>query len=246
MPRANRYVFGDCVWHITHRCHKKEFLLKFSKDRQVWRKWLFECKKRFGLSVLNYVVTSNHIHLLVWTENVETLAISMQLLAGRTGQSYNVRKKRKGAFWEDRYHATAVESGEYLLRCMIYIDLNMVRAGVVSHPRDWADGGHLELLEPRERYGVIDFERLLSLLEFSTYEEFRVQYAKWVAEALDERLSKKDEIWSRSIAVGGKEFVESVKGRLGVDALYRDVADEGGMFCLRDLDVGYCEKVENS
>ena len=130
--------------------------------------------------------------------------------------------------------------------CPLPIDLNRVRAGVVSHPREWKDGGYLELREPRERFGVIDFERLLSLLEFSTYEEFRVQYAKWVAEALDERLSKKDEIWSRSIAVGGKEFVESVKGRLGVDALYRDVADEGGMFCLRDLDVGYCEKVENS
>ena len=25
--------------------------------------WLFEAKKRFGLSVLNYTVTSNHIHL---------------------------------------------------------------------------------------------------------------------------------------------------------------------------------------
>jgi len=41
---------------------------------------------------------------------------------------------RKGAFWEDRYHATAVEKERHLIRCMIYIDLNMVRAGVVDHP----------------------------------------------------------------------------------------------------------------
>jgi hypothetical protein len=25
-------------------------------------RWVFEAKKRFGLSALNYVVTSNHIH----------------------------------------------------------------------------------------------------------------------------------------------------------------------------------------
>ena len=40
---------------------------------------------------------------------------SIQLVVGRTGQEYNQRKKRKGAFWEDRYHATSVEKGEHLL-----------------------------------------------------------------------------------------------------------------------------------
>jgi len=38
------------------------------------------------------------------------------LIAGRTAQEYNQRKKRKGAFWEDQYHATAIESGEHMLK----------------------------------------------------------------------------------------------------------------------------------
>jgi putative transposase len=63
MPRANRYFHSGHVWHITHRCHQKEFFLKFAKDRKRWVEWHYEAKKRFGLSVLNYVVTSNHIHL---------------------------------------------------------------------------------------------------------------------------------------------------------------------------------------
>lgn len=46
-------------WHITHRCHKREFLLKFSKDRRRWLQWLSEAKKRYGLKILNYAVTSN-------------------------------------------------------------------------------------------------------------------------------------------------------------------------------------------
>jgi len=66
MPRAHRYFLPNHVWHITHRCHKKEFLLKFARDRGNWIKWLFEARKRFGLEILNYVVTSNHIHLLVY------------------------------------------------------------------------------------------------------------------------------------------------------------------------------------
>ncbi len=79
MPRANRYFLPGLVWHITHRCHKKEFLLKFSKDRKRWRYWLFEAKKRYGLSVLNFIITSNHIHLLVADCGQGEIARSMWL-----------------------------------------------------------------------------------------------------------------------------------------------------------------------
>ncbi|MEW6379328.1 MAG: transposase, partial [bacterium] len=65
MPRANRHYLPGYIWHITHRCHEREFLLKFAHDRQSWLKWLFESKKRYGVQILNYIVTSNHIHLLV-------------------------------------------------------------------------------------------------------------------------------------------------------------------------------------
>jgi putative transposase len=143
VPRANRYFIPGYVWHITHRCHKKESLLGFGLDRQVWIKWLFEARKRYNLEVLNYTVTSNHVHLLVYSgADRETIPRSMQLVAGRTAQEYNRRKQRKGAFWEDRYHATAVDTDAHLVRCLVYIDLNMVRAGVVQHPVMWAHGGH--------------------------------------------------------------------------------------------------------
>ena len=110
MPRANRHFLPGQLWHLTHRCHEKAFLLKFARDRRRYLRWLFEAKKRFGLCVLNYVVTSNHIHLLVKDTGEGVIAQSMQLVAGRTAQEFNQRKGRQGAFWEDRYHATAVET----------------------------------------------------------------------------------------------------------------------------------------
>ncbi len=58
------------------------------------------------------------------------------------------RKNRKGAFWEDRYHATAIESGDYLIRSLVYIDLNMVRNGVVAHPSAWPHSGYNEIQQP--------------------------------------------------------------------------------------------------
>jgi REP element-mobilizing transposase RayT len=66
MARAIQHHLPGYVWNITHQCHKKEFLLKFEKDKKRWISLLFEAKKRFGLCVLNYTITSNHIHLLVY------------------------------------------------------------------------------------------------------------------------------------------------------------------------------------
>ena len=116
MARAKRHYIPGQIWHITHRCHKREFLLKLVMDRRRLVQWLFKAKKKYGLVILNYTVTSNHIHLLVQDEKGrDVIPNSIKLVAGRIGQEYNLRKKRKGAFWEDRYHATAVESEQHLL-----------------------------------------------------------------------------------------------------------------------------------
>jgi putative transposase len=136
--------------------------------------WLYQAKKRYKLTILNYMITSNHIHLLVVdTGKREVIPKSMQLVAGRTGQEYNQRKGRKGAYWEDRYHATAVESGEHLSRCIAYIDANMVRAGVVDHPSMWPFSGYNEIQKPKRKNILIDYERLQGLFGAESYDQLR-------------------------------------------------------------------------
>jgi putative transposase len=214
MPRANRYFISGHVWHITHRCHKKEFLLKFAWDRKTWIHWLFESRKRYGIEVLNYAVTSNHIHMLVYgSVNREIIPRSLQLTAGRTAQSFNQRKMRKGAFWEDRYHATAVDTDEHFIRCMTYIDLNMVRAGVVQHPSEWPHGGYQEIIDPPSRYRIISRGRLAQLLR-TDEDALADTYRRYVDNAGSLRKMRED-AWTGAIAVGQVQFIEKIKEQLG-------------------------------
>ncbi len=233
MPRANRVRLENGVWHITHRCHQREFLLKFAKDRRNWRHWLLEAKKRFGLCVLDYIVTSNHIHLLVRDRGRGEVACSMQLIAGRTAQAYNLRKGRKGAFWEDRYHATAVDAGEYLARCLVYVDLNMVRAGVVAHPAQWGESGYREIQQPAARYRIVDLCTLSELLGFSSWAQLQREHGGWVAEALRVKPGR-ERVWSDSLAVGSRSFVEGVQTALGGSARYRTVEEHDAVCALRE------------
>jgi putative transposase len=239
MPRANRYFSPNHIWHITHRCHKKEFLLKFAKDRQRWRYWLFEAKKRYGLCVLNYIVTSNHVHLLVRDRGEGEIAQSMQLIAGRTAQEYNQRKTRKGAFWEDRYHATAVDSEDYLARCMVYIDLNMVRAGAVKHPAEWDVCGYREIQQPPKRYAIINRKALAEL--FSIKQELKLQetLAQWVEEALKGEKLQREFCWTDSLAVGHPSFLKEIKDSLVLKGKYRDIEVQHDVHVLREPTISY-------
>lgn len=235
MPRASRYFLPGYSWHITHRCHKREFLLKFNRDKRCWLSWLFEAKKRYGLKILNYMVTDNHIHILAIDDgNRECIPRSMQLLAGRTGQEFNHRKKRKGAYWEDRYHATAVAKADYLAQCMDYIDMNMVRAGVVSHPAKWPFCGYSELIRGKKRYRLIDTEKLTEVLGLSTPEKLPASRKHAIESTLQKENYRRDKKWTESIAVGSESFVETIKERLGLRAKSRGIQKDNDTYQLHE------------
>jgi len=159
--------------------------------------------------------------LLVYDGKVNIIPKSIQLIAGRTGREYNQRKNRKGAFWEDRYHATAVKTGNHLKSCLAYIDLNMVRAGVVQHPAEWRYGGYCEIQNPKQRYTLVDRQKLAALLGINDINQLSGYHRIWVEEVLKNGTNRRDAKWTQSIAVGDKEFVIETKAKLGSKAICR-------------------------
>jgi len=185
------------------------------------------------------MITSNHVHLLIKDTGANVIADSIQLIAGRTAQEYNQRKDRHGAFWEDRYHATAIEADEHLHRCLIYIDLNMVRAAAVSHPVEWSHSGYREIQQPPKRYAVIDLEGLAALCGFANKGDFQRAHRQWVEQAMENGDAPREYRWSEALAVGSLAFVESVKNDLGVKAAHREVLAVDGTYALREPSEAY-------
>jgi len=239
MARAKLFHIPGFIWHLTHRCHNKNHLLKFKRDKMRWLHWIFQAKRKYGLEILDYVVTSNHIHLLVLDGgSKETIPRSILLAASRTALEYNFRKTRSGAFWEDSYHATAVATGLHFQRCLTYIDLNMVRAGVVNHPRDWPYGGFAELWSRARRFRLVDLPKLQTILGFDNPEDLKSAREAWVHEALEARRLEREAKWSDSIAVGDEEFVKAMQDKLGPRARFRRIIEEEESCSIRDPSAG--------
>ncbi|HHF52078.1 MAG TPA: transposase, partial [Candidatus Aminicenantes bacterium] len=206
----------------------REFLMKFKRDKQRWLELLFHAKKRFDLSILNYAVTSNHIHLLVMDKGYDkSIAWALHFVAGRMAWEYNKRKNRRGAYWEDRYHATAVETDKYLLECAVYIDLNMVRAGVVNHPAEWKFCGYQEILGLKKHKFLIDKDLLCSYFCIKDPKNLGRFYRAVIEEKIMQERSERESRWTDAIAVGSKEFTERFKQDLGIKARKRDIRITG-------------------
>ena len=122
--------------------------MRFACDRNHYRRVIWESLARFPVEIFSYCLTSNHTHFLVRAADEDLISRWMQQVEGEFAQWYNRRKKRSGGFWEGRYHSTMIEEGQHLWHCMVYIELNMVRAGVVRHPGEWRWCSYVEWMRP--------------------------------------------------------------------------------------------------
>ena len=91
MPRSNRYLVAGYTYHLTHRCHNREFHLKRVRERDVYRKWLREGVRRFDVSVYAYSVTHNHVHVVAHADDLESLTGMMHLASGSTARACSKR-----------------------------------------------------------------------------------------------------------------------------------------------------------
>ena len=239
MPRANRYYLPGHSYHLTHRCHDQEFLLRFGIDRNVYRQMLWESLQGSSAWLLSYCITGNHVHLLVRSDEPDGISTWMQLIEGRFAQYYNRRKGRSGAFWEDRYHATLVDSGEHLERCMTYIELNMVRAGVVAHPKEWRWCSYQEWTGQRSRYRLVDLDQSLEFLGGHTLPNFQKHLESRINQAIAVKDLMREAKWTEGIAVGSAAFVEQVAGMTQWRRRLEKEETSPGSWVLRENDSPY-------
>jgi len=83
-----------------------------------------------ALAVYGWALLENHFHLLVRTGH-EPLSKSMRKLLTGYAINFNLRHRRNGHLFQNRYKSIVCEDDPYLLEITRYIHLNPLRAGAV-------------------------------------------------------------------------------------------------------------------
>jgi putative transposase len=144
MARLARLTVPGYPHHIIQRGNNRQAIFADTADYELLLAILHENAREFRVAIHAYVLMSNHFHLLATPETAEGIPLMMQAVGRRYVRLYNQKQGRTGTLWEGRYKSTIIQAERYLLACMVYIDLNPVRAGLVADPRGypWSSHGH--------------------------------------------------------------------------------------------------------
>lgn len=138
MPRRARLRFAGVPLHVIQRGNNRITCFFAEQDYRFYLHHLEELAQRFECSVHAYVLMTNHVHLLITPSETDSASLLMKHLGQRYVQYVNRVYRRSGTLWEGRFKSSLVQRQDYLLKCHRYIELNPVRARMVSHPRDYS------------------------------------------------------------------------------------------------------------
>ena len=144
MARLPRLTVPGYPHHIIQRGNNRQAIFASTADYELLLAMFEENAKKHQVAIHGYVLMSNHFHLLATPETAEGIPQMMQAVGRRYVRNFNLRQQRTGTLWEGRYRSTLIQAERYLLACMVYMDLNPVRAGMVMDPADypWSSYAH--------------------------------------------------------------------------------------------------------
>ncbi len=214
MARLPRFVITGQPQHIIQRGNNRQNIFRADEDYRFYLEKLSAAAKKHRCDIHAYVLMTNHVHLLVTPHTEGGIGKMMQMLGRYYVQYFNYCYKRTGTLWEGRYKAALIDSEQYLLTCMRYIELNPVRAqNMVNHPAEYpwssyafnALGKEDQLVTSHSEYrriGATEQDRQ------SAYRQlFRARIPEMTLKALREATNK---AW----AMGGERFKARVSKQM--------------------------------
>ena len=137
MPRRARLSLAGIPWHIIQRGNNRSVCFFAEEDYRFYLDHLEKLARRFDCGMHAYVLMTNHVHLLLTPERTDSVALLMKHLGQRYVQYVNRTYRRSGTLWEGRFRSCLTQTEDYVLGCYRYIEMNQVRAAMVSQPQDY-------------------------------------------------------------------------------------------------------------
>ncbi len=215
MPRTGRVVLPGYPHHVVQRGHNRQAVFAEPHDYSYYLNTLKEWKGEYGVRLYGYCLMTNHVHLIIEPDNVAAMGQLMKRLAGRQTRYVNRQEFRSGTLWEGRYKSSPIDTDNYLLACCRYVELNPVRAQIVSKPEDYYWSSYRERMGLKSQIAFLDSTSVTGkrlpheLLSHETYEQFVSGGIPPEETTLIRTALKRGQL------TGGARFIDEVEGIIG-------------------------------
>ncbi len=151
MPRIGRLDIPGGCYHVMGRGLERRRIFNADVDKAYFLERLGEDLARSGAQCFAWALMSNHYHLLIRVSDKPLSKLMAPLLGSYAGY-YNLRHRRSGYVFQNRYKSILCDEDSYLLQLIRYIHLNPLKAGILTNLKaldSYAWTGHAVLMGKR-------------------------------------------------------------------------------------------------
>jgi putative transposase len=151
VPRQPRIDQPGFFYHVIARGIERRRLFRADRDYSDFVRRMAILFPETGIQCFAWSLMPNHLHLLLMAGLTRLGRVMQRLLTGYA-TSFNIRYRRAGHLFQNRFKAIVCQEDPYYLELVRYIHLNQVRAGIVKTPKELANfpwTGHAALMDIR-------------------------------------------------------------------------------------------------
>jgi len=169
MPRHARKKSKTGIYHVVMRGLNRQNIFEEDEDYKRFIETLRKYKAVSEYEVYAYCLMGNHFHLLLKVGK-EDLDLVVKRLAGSYVYWYNLKYRRCGSLFQDRYKSEVVEDDPYLLAVMRYIHQNPIKAGLCKHILEYKYSSYGEYIAGDSK--LVDVSLALSITDKDSFIKF--------------------------------------------------------------------------
>jgi len=168
MPRAAREKSLSGIYHVMLRGINKQTLFSDDEDNKKFLQILTDCKNISEYILYGYCLMGNHVHLLI-KEQKESMEQIFKRIGTRYVYWYNVKYKRCGHLFQDRYKSEAINDDKYFITVLRYIHQNPLKAGICKTINNYKWSSYSDYINKNE---IIDFELAFGIIGEKDFEQY--------------------------------------------------------------------------
>ena len=168
MPRQARKKSSAGIYHIMLRGVNQQQIFEEQEDCDKFLQVLKDCKAISEFKLFAYCLMGNHIHILL-QETDEPIELLMKRIATRFVYWYNIKYKRSGHLFQDRFKSEPVEDDAYFLTVLRYIHQNPLKAGLCKNVNGYEYSSYNEYLHSPKIISKEMIIQHMTLQEFVKY-----------------------------------------------------------------------------
>ncbi len=214
MARLPRISPSDVPIHVIQRGNNHQVCFVSDEDYSAYIGWLKEYSKKYRVDVHAWVMMTNHVHLLCTPKQSGAVSRMMQAVGRSYVRYFNFEYGRSGTLWEGRYKSCLIQEEYYLLEVYRYIELNPVRAKMVTDPGEYrwssfqinAGGRSSDLCMPHPDYLALGSDTS------GRQENYRALFSHPIEGGVLEEIRKNT---NKGMVVGNDRFREEIESLTG-------------------------------